>query len=149
VQVIDGQQVELSSTEDERVKAIASFSEVEHILTSEPFQTPPSIPFGAEPSHGWCYFYQKAALARQMGNWQEAARLGDEALALGFSAGDKIEWMPFLQAYAMLDDSARVGELAPLLTSDPVAAQQACHSLTSLPLSAGMLEQVNKLFCDS
>jgi hypothetical protein len=149
VQVIDGMQVELSSSEDERVKAIASFSEVEHILTSEPFHTPPSIPFGAEPPHGWCYFYQKAALARQTGNWQEAARLGDEALAFGFSAGDEIEWMPFLQAYAMLDDSARVGELAPLLTSDLAAAQQACQSLTSLPLSAGMMEQVNKLFCDS
>lgn len=149
VRVIDGQQVELSAFEDERVKAIAPFSEVEHILTSEPFHTPPSIPFGAEPSHGWCYFYQKAALARQTENWLEAARLGDEALALGFSAGDKIEWMPFLQAYAMLDDSARVGELAPLLTSDLVAAQQACQSLTSLPLSAGMLDQVNTLFCDS
>lgn len=149
VQVIDGQQVELSASEDERVKAIAPFSEVEHILTSESFHTPPSIPFGAEPPHGWCYFYQKAALARQTGNWQEVARLGDKALALGFSAGDEIEWMPFLQAYAMLDDSAHVGELAPLLTSDLVAAQQACQSLTSLPLSAGMMDQVDQLFCDS
>lgn len=147
VQVIDGMQVELSSAEDERVKAIALFSEVEHILTSEPFHTPPSVPFGAEPSHDWCYFYQKAALARQMGNWQEAARLGDEALALGFSAGDEIEWMPFLQAYAMLDDSARVGELVPLLTSDLIATHQACQSLTALPLSAGMMEQVSGLFC--
>lgn len=148
VQVIDGQRIELSSSEDERVKAIASFSEVEHILTSEAFRTPPATPFGVEPSHGWCYFYQKAALARQMGDWQEAARLGDEALALGFSAGDEIEWMPFLQAYALLDDSARVGELAPLLTSDLVAAHQACQSLTALPLSTAMENQVNKLFCD-
>lgn len=147
VQVIDGQRIELSSSEDERVKAIASFSEVEHILTSEAFRTPPATPFGAEPPHGWCYFYQKAALARQMGDWQEAARLGDEALALGFSAGDEIEWMPFLQAYALLDDSARVGELAPLLTSDLVAAHQACQSLTALPLSTAMENQVSKLFC--
>jgi hypothetical protein len=148
VQVIDGQQVELSASEDERVKAIAAFSEVEHILTSESFHTPPAIPFGAEPTHSWCYFYQKAALARQMGDWREAARLGDEALALGFSAGDEIEWMPFLQAYAMLDNSARVGELAPLLTSDLVATHQACQSLTALPLSTAMMDQVNKLFCD-
>jgi hypothetical protein len=148
VQVIDGKQVELSTVEDERVKAVASFSEVEHILTAEPFRTPPTIPFGAEPAHGWCYFYEKASFARQVEDWEEAARLGDEALALGLSAGDPIEWMPFLQAYAMLDDSARIDEIAPFLTSDLTTSQQACQTLTAMPLSAGMMEQMNKLFCD-
>jgi len=148
VQVIDGKQVALSAAEDERVKAIAFFSEVEHILTAEPFHAPPAIPFGTEPAHGWCYFYEKASFARQAGDWDTAARLGDEALALGLSAGDAIEWMPFLQAYAMLDDSTRIDEIAAFLSPDLIATRQACQTLTALPLSAGTMNQVGHLFCD-
>jgi hypothetical protein len=147
VQVIDGQQVELSSAEISRVAAIASFSEPEHILLDEAFHTPPAIPFGGEPSHGWCYFYQKAAYARQLENWDEVARLGSEARSLNLSAGDPIEWIPFLQAAAHFDDLARLNDLAPFLTPDLVATTQACHTLTAMPLSAPALERVNQLFC--
>jgi len=147
VQIIDGNQAELSSAEDARVAAIASFSETEHILMGESFQTLPAIPFGAEPARGWCYFYEKASFARQAGDWQSAARLGDEALALGLSAGDEIEWMPFLAAYAMLEDSAHVAELAAFVNPNLIAAHQACQTLTTLPLSNGMMAQTSQLFC--
>jgi len=147
VQVIDGNQVELSSTEDSRAIAIAPYSETTHIQLGEAFHTPPAIPFGAEPSYGWCYYYQKAAYARQLGNWDEVARLGAEARSLGFSASDPIEWMPFLQADAHFDNIAGLNELAPFLTSDLALAQQACHTLTAMPLTASTLEQVTQLFC--
>jgi hypothetical protein len=147
VQVIDGNHLELSSAEDDRVSAIASYSETEHILLKESFQSPPEIPFGFEPAHGWCYYYQKAAYARQLGDWDEVARLGDEALSLGLLASDPIEWMPFLQAYAGFDNSARLSELAPFLTSDLVLAQQTCQILKTMPLTVSTLEQVDQLFC--
>jgi hypothetical protein len=147
VQVIDGNQVELSSAENSRVAEIASYSETEHILTNESFQTPPAIPFGAEPAHSWCFYYQKAAFARQMGDWDEVTRLGDEARSLGLSAGDPVEWMPFLQAAAHFDDLARVNELAPFLTSDLILAKQACQILKAMPLSPSTMEQVSQLFC--
>lgn len=148
VQVIDHNQIELSSKEDERVIALVPYSEPEHILLAEPFHSPPLIPFGGEPSYGWCYYYQKASYARQAGDWNEVAHLGDEALSLGFSASDPIEWIPFLQAYAHLDNSARLNELASLLTFDLNLVQQICHTLTTMPLSASILEQVNQLFCE-
>jgi len=51
--------------------------------------TDPSIParppeeiFGREPEHGWCYYFEKAELARQKENWTEVARLADLGLAL-------------------------------------------------------------------
>jgi len=147
VQVIDGNQVELSSAEDSRVAAIASFSETSHIQLDETFHSPPAIPFDGEPSHGWCYFYQKATYARQLGDWDEVARLGNEARSLGFSAGDPIEWMPFLQADAHFDNLAGLNDLAPFLTPDLVATTQACHTLTAMPLTASTLKQVNQLFC--
>jgi len=127
--------------------AIAPYSETEHILTNESFHIPPAIPFGVEPAHNWCFYYQKAALARQMGDWDEVTRLGDEARSLGLSAGDPIEWMPFLQAAVHSDSLARVNELAPFMTSDMFLAQQACQILTATSLSPSTLDQVNQLFC--
>jgi hypothetical protein len=147
VQVIDGNQIELSSGEDSRVKAIASFSDISRIVIDKSFQTPPAIQFGIQPPHDWCYYYQKASYARQLGDWDEVERLGNEARSLGLSAGDEIEWMPFLQADAHFDNIAGLNELAPSLTSDPVLAQQACHTLTVMPLSAPTMEQVKQMFC--
>ncbi len=147
VQVIDGKQVELSSAEISRVADIASFSEPEHILLNESFHTPPAIPFGGEPSHGWCYFYQKAAYARQLGSWDEVARLGNEARLLNLSAGDPIEWMPFLQAYSRADDIQRVEEIAPLL--DAGTKSQACKFLSAESLSPATRDQINKILCSA
>ena len=50
--------------------------------------SPPPMLFGPEPPHTWCYYFQKADLARQRGDWDEVARLGDEARELGFAALD-------------------------------------------------------------
>jgi hypothetical protein len=145
--VIDLNQVELSSAEDPRVVEIAPHSEADQILTTESFHTPPVIPFGVEPPHEWCYYYEKAAYARQLGDWAEVARLGEEADALGFFAKDQIEWMPFLQAYASLDNLSRLNEIAPFITSDPAAARQACQILSSMSLSSAAEAEIQQLFC--
>jgi hypothetical protein len=66
---------------------------------------PASDIFGPEPEHGWCYFFQKASLARQAGDWQTVASLGDKAEAQGFSmensqSNTPQEWIPFIEGYA-------------------------------------------------
>jgi len=68
---------------------------------------PPTDLFGREPAHTWCYYFEKADLARQMGDWTTAAALGDQARKLGYtpsrSASDSPqEWLPFIEAYAHL-----------------------------------------------
>lgn len=147
VQVIDLNQVELSSAEDPRIVTIAPYSETAHILLDESFRTPPVIPFGMEPSHEWCYFYEKAAYARQLSNWPEVAQLYDEAHSQGLFAKDQIEWMPFLQAYAFLGNSSRLEELASFMNTDPDAMQQACRILKTMPLNQSIKDEVNRLFC--
>ncbi len=82
----------------------------------------------------------KSIIARQMGDWNEVVRLGEEAHSLGFSASNPIEWMPFLQAYAYFDNTARMKEIASFLTSDLFVAQQACQTLTAMPLTPSTLE---------
>lgn len=62
----------------------------------------PAVPapqYFPEPEHTWCYYYQKADLARQKGDWQEAARLGDEAIAEGKLPNTASEWPVLIEAY--------------------------------------------------
>ena len=76
VRVIDGHQTELSSYEDERVMLMAPYSQIQDVLPGTQFRTPPQLPFGSEPTRGWCYYYEKASYARQVGDWQTVLNLG-------------------------------------------------------------------------
>ncbi len=66
---------------------------------------PPSDLFGLEPEHGWCYFFEKADLARQFEDWNMVVELGDRAKEAGFSplqtsSNAPHEWRPFIEGYA-------------------------------------------------
>ena len=67
----------------------------------------PSMPatlFGKEPAHTWCYYYEKAELARQVGDWQTVATLGTEARVQRLVPGDALEWLPFIEGYVLTGD---------------------------------------------
>lgn len=63
---------------------------------------PPVEIFGTEPSHSWCYYFQRAELARQMGDWARVIELADEASAAGLKPANPHERLPFIEAYANL-----------------------------------------------
>ncbi len=63
---------------------------------------PPEVVFGEEPAHQWCYYFEKADLARSVDDWAEVARLGDEAFAVPFRPNNPSEYLPFIEAYARL-----------------------------------------------
>lgn len=118
------------------------------MLVDETPHAPPTVVFGPEPPHDWCYYYEKADLARQRGDWDEVLKLGSEASTKGFAPKDSIEWMPFLQAYAQTADIERLTELATIVTSDPYIAQQACQIASSVPnLSTQVTETFSALYC--
>lgn len=71
------------------------------VIQPTPQHLPPSI-YGAEPTHGWCYYFQKADLARQQGDWVEVKRLGEIAFQLDDHPNDPLERFPFIEAYAHL-----------------------------------------------
>jgi hypothetical protein len=82
-------------------RAVVSISNFERIETSSPEGNyPPVELFGKEPAREWCYFYQKAELARQQGKWEEIILLGKEAEKLGFSSNYPHEMLPFIEAFA-------------------------------------------------
>lgn len=148
VQVIDLRQVELSSHEDDRVKELAPYSEADQIVLDESFQTPPMIPFGSEPKHGWCYYYQKASYARQVEDWEQVSVLGETVFNLELKAQDQIEWMPFVQTYAYNGNISRLQEIASMMSKDVVAIQQACQILQTMQLDGSVQEEVTQLFCN-
>lgn len=148
VHIINGLAPEYSREELDLIRAIGSYSEIEHILTDETPHTPPEIIFGPEPSHGWCYYYQKADLARQKGDWEAVIQTGDQAFELGLAPADPIEWMPFLQAYAQTGNAERLKEFAPNISADPSIARQACQILgNTSELSAEVMETISSLYC--
>jgi hypothetical protein len=64
-----------------------------------------SIPvqvFGPEPEHTWCYHFQKADLARQSGEWDRVAALWEAASSAGFTPGNGVEYLPFIEGFAHL-----------------------------------------------
>ena len=58
----------------------------------------------------WCYFFQKADLARQNKNWAEIENIGDKVLPY-MSAADKSEYLVFAEAYMHTDRWDTAGEL--------------------------------------
>ena len=68
--------------------------------------------YGPEPAHGWCYYFQKADLARQMGDWKTVTHLGDVAFALNDYPNDPIERFVFIEGYAHTGDWEKAVELS-------------------------------------
>jgi hypothetical protein len=97
--VMDGKHPEVSQNEDPLVRLATTYSRADLIEPAGEPKTPPTEIFGAEPEHGWCYYYQKAGLARQRGDWQEVLRLYDELKAKGLKPQDVSEWLPFYEAF--------------------------------------------------
>ncbi|CAG1001250.1 hypothetical protein ANAEL_02979 [Anaerolineales bacterium] len=60
--------------------------------------------FFSEPKHEWCYYYTKAELAWQTGDYQKVVSLGSEAVSLGYQPTDQNEWLIFIKAHALTGD---------------------------------------------
>jgi hypothetical protein len=60
--------------------------------------------FGPEPLHDWCYYFQKGDLARQYLDWPEVVSLWKEAEQAGKHPRNSIEYAPFIEGFAHVQD---------------------------------------------
>jgi hypothetical protein len=67
--------------------------------------------FGPEPAHTWCYFFQKADLARQTQDWNQVINLYKQAQQMGFSSKNGAEYLPLVEAYAQTGDWQKAYDL--------------------------------------
>jgi hypothetical protein len=101
-QFIDGTLPVYSTNESLLLRQVGAYSHVDRIIPSGTAPLPPASIFGAEPTHGWCYYYQKASLARQAGDWDEIGRIYDEVRELNLETDDKAEMIPFFEGLVNL-----------------------------------------------
>jgi hypothetical protein len=154
VHAIDGSQPEISSADRMEITVTAPHSDISLIQPDASPHQPPADLFGREPAHGWCYFYQKASLARQQKDWAGVARLGDEAARAGLTPADPVEWMPFIEAYAAAGREQDVARIAVELKGSPYLQYQACqlfqHKSTTGPdLPPQALSLLNQSVCSA
>jgi hypothetical protein len=152
VRMINGNGPNLSTFDSQRILLIAPASNLESVITSGDHPVPPASIFGDEPAHSWCYYYQKADLARQRADWDEVDRLAKQVEKLDLRPNDQIEWMPFLQSYALLNDKKHVKDISTRINTELFYQEQACNTLNSMaedghPLVPEMSSYVNELFC--
>lgn len=93
--VLDKQRNELPLNADDLLKASIDYSDAGKLVQVGPSVTPPKEIFGSEPSHGWCYYFQKASLARQFGDWDKLSKLKEEVIQKNLKPKDPNEWIPF------------------------------------------------------
>ena len=70
------------------------------------------LPFLAEPEHTWCYYYTKAELARQQGDWNQVIHLFNAAASRRYQPSDPFEMLVFIEARAMTGDLAAAENLS-------------------------------------
>lgn len=104
LKVLDPTQDELLPNKPDDIAEALHLSRPDLIL-SEPDTASPTAArlFGPEPEHGWCYYFERAELAVQFGDWETAAALADQALASNPrpQRAQAYELTPFITAYAL------------------------------------------------
>lgn len=107
--------------------------------------------FGDEPQHGWCYYFEKADLARQMGDWELVSDLGDTAFAQGDYPNDPTERLVFIEGYARTGqwDKAReqtqeAAAITPLLQPVLCRLWERIGQDTATSIPAGLLDAIRQ-----
>lgn len=94
----------------ENTRSALQLSNIAQILP-EPNQPLRADIFGPEPAHGWCYYFEKADLARQLGDWQMVSDLWQQAQAAGQNPNNGVELIPFIEGFAYHGDWQQAMEL--------------------------------------
>jgi hypothetical protein len=131
--LLDGRKVELPGLIDNTlVSAVANYSLIDQIEVSRPPVSAPAF-LGTEPPHHWCYYFQKMSLARQQGNWDEVARLADEAQGQDITPEDISEWMPILEAYATLGRDPEARHIGTIIRNSDIVKHFLCTEMQKPP----------------
>ena len=91
-------------------------SNLDQIISNPPVpKRPPRELLPNEPEHNWCYYFEKADLARQSGDWQTIINLGIESKNHSLQPRNPSEWLPFIEANirsGKMEDAASLAKLS-------------------------------------
>ena len=85
------------------VDAVVQYANPKLVLAESDLNaTLPTFFADSNVSKTWCAYFQQADLARQRGDWETIAQLGDEAFGAGKTPNHPSERIPFIEGYAHL-----------------------------------------------
>jgi hypothetical protein len=99
IEVVSGRRLPTGKRVSRDARSFLSASSALQIRSEASPASPFRFLFGPEPPRGWCYFYQRARLAEQLGRGEDIVRLGEEAWALGLRPQVPSEWAVFRRAF--------------------------------------------------
>jgi hypothetical protein len=96
----------------DHIRELTPRSNLDRVLLDEvPVSESIEAIIGPEPVHGWCYYFQKADLARQLGEWERVLEIWEETEQKGLVTEHGYEDIPFIEAHIVLgswDEAARM-----------------------------------------
>jgi hypothetical protein len=134
VHLIHAEWPRYSEGDPDQILLLGGYSKVQNVLVDASAPRPAEFIFGPEPAHeqAWCYYYQQAELALQQGDWDTIVELGNKVDQLKLTPNDRIEWAPFLQAYAIRGDEKAFKTTATKIDSSPFVRREACLTLLKM-----------------
>ncbi len=104
LEVLDPELDALNPLWSDQLRQAASLSKPDRILTSS--TTSGVSAFSGllqEPGQTWCYFYEKASLAQQVGDWDSVVKLGNQAFQNPEKNVKSLPtWLVYIEGYAYL-----------------------------------------------
>jgi hypothetical protein len=92
------ERVNRSIRETSLMRFAARLTNLDLITNAQQAQMPAA--YGSEPEHDFCYYYEKAELARQLGDWDTVVKMAETAASLDDHPYDPAEQMVFVEGYA-------------------------------------------------
>ena len=128
-----------------------------NLIVNEPRAQMPTV-YGPEPEHDFCYYFEKADLARQFKDWDSVVKYGESALSLSDHPFEPAEQFVFVEGYAHVGDWERAVDLSvrSYEVSQEVMGRMLCRlwrrigaeTTPSLERSAALEKIQNMFACD-
>lgn len=105
--------------------------------------------YGPEPEGSWCYFYQKADLARQKGEWQLVYDMGEAALSLGSNPSHVSEYAIYIEAFGRKGDFTTAKDLTALaIQRDPGLDRLLCDVWRRIEIASSLSKPEQSIIND-
>jgi len=128
------------------------------LVINEPRAQMPAF-YGVEPKHDFCFYFEKAELARQDQDWKTVVQFGDQALSMNDHPYEPAEQFVFIEGYAQVGNWDRAIELSKQayeFSPEPVGAMLCqlwqrigAQTTTSSAGRSGAMSEIEKMIgCD-
>lgn len=140
--ILQPQDVSLRLVSDD-VRRLSARSDISLInQTTGDAPNPPEDIYGKADIGSWCYYFEKADLARQYQEWDEIVRLWNEAESNGERPDNGFEYIPFIEGFGNIGDWEHAKEMTKFANRITAGLEPSlCGALDRLNVSASTSQE--------